>query len=100
MPNTTRTDNPKLRQLIAEQERDQQSYHIFPERINPRRQLLFPVLTPRVKICFILSLFMKRTDIAAGLNMKSDTISKYRKRALNLLSKDDVKKYRKISLGS
>src|SRR3990167_8184084 len=89
----------KLAQLIEEHEKDRKSYRAFPDRINPRKQLLFPALTPRVKVCFLLSFIMKRREIAAVLKIKPCTVSKHRDRAHQLLTQDEVKKYHRMRFG-
>ena len=94
-----RTNNSKLKHLIAEQETDRKNYYTFPERINPRRQLLFPALTPRIKACFILSFFMKRKEIALALKIKSLTVSKHRKRGLKVLTEEEIQRYRGVHFG-
>ena len=86
----------KLTQLIQEQEKDQKTYRVFPERIISRKPVLFPDLTPRIKACFILSFFMKRKEIAAALKIKSSTVTTHRKRGLKVLTEEEIQKYRSL----
>lgn len=85
MPSKNKSQQIELKRLIAEQEKDKQSCHVFPERITPRNPILFSNLTLRQKACLILSFFMSRREIAKVLNVTPSTVTKYRKRGYERL---------------
>ena len=96
MPNTKRTNNSKLKQLIAEQEKDRRSSHVFPETIRHRKPLFLPELSLCQKTSLILSFFMARKEIATVLRSSRNAVSKHRSRALKNLTEEEITRYRKL----
>ena len=92
----TKSQQNKLKRLTASQEKDRQSRYAFPERITPRNPILFPNLTPSQKVCFILSFFMPRREIAKVLGVRSETVTKYRKRGYKRLLLEERLNLRKL----
>ncbi len=88
--------NEQLNQLIEEQTKDKEGRIVFPERIVPRRAILFNGLPLRERACFILSLFMPRREIASILRITTGSVTQYRKRALKRLPEKEVLQYRRI----
>ena len=78
MPNQA---DDELNKLIEDQRKDRENSYVYPERINPRKSILFVGLSNRQRACLILSLFMKRKDIAEALRIKPGSVSQYRKLA-------------------
>lgn len=96
MPSKDKSRQIKLKRLIAEQEKDKQSRHVFPESITPRNPVLFARLTLRLKACFILSFFMPRREIAKVLNITPCTVTTYRKRGYKRLLPEERARLVKI----
>lgn len=99
MPTRARNQTAKLKTLIAEQEKERKSAHVFSEKVTPRRPLLFPGLTPRQKACLILSFFLPRQEIAEVLRSSSECVKRHRKDGLKRLHPDEAQRYRRLAQG-
>ena len=96
MPKRKPDHSPELARLIAEQQRDRGGRHVFPERIHPRRPVLFASLTPRLRAAFILSILMKRREVARAMFLTPASVSIYLKRARKKLTPEDLSRYQNI----
>ncbi len=96
MPKQFKKFSPELEQLVREQERDQSNSRVFSEKINPRSPVLFRSLTASQKASFILSLFMKRKEIAQAMKIKPKTVNKHIENALERLPDDLFKRYENL----
>jgi len=96
MPKSRADRTQELDRLIRQQEKDRLRPRVFPENITPRKPAIFPTLTLHQKACFILSFFMKRSEIAELFSIKSSSVSKCQKRTVVKLSPEDRQRYSRI----
>ena len=72
----------ELKRLIREQECDQRSAYVFPERITPRRwEDPFPHLSLHQKTCLFLSHLLSHREIGRVLNISVHTVRTHLKAA-------------------
>lgn len=93
MPKQFKKFSPELERLVREQEREQSNSHEFSEKIDPCSPVLFRSLTASQKASFILSLFMKRKEIAQAMKIKPKTVNKHIENSLKRLPDDLIKRY-------
>jgi len=96
MPKQFKKFSPELKRLIEEQERDQSHSHEFSEKIDPRSPVLFHNLTACQKASFILSLFMKRSEIAEAMKIRPKTVNKHIENGLKRLPDDMREQYESL----
>lgn len=78
MPSERRSKNAQLQALIREQEKDRESRHVFPERINPPKRLkLFSHLSLRQSSCLILTCGLTHREIANVMGISIHTVRSY-----------------------
>jgi len=89
-------DCEELEKLIREQRAEQEQRYVYPERISQRRPVLFARLSARQKACLILSLFMRRSEIAEAFRIKPTSVSKYLKIANKKLPVEELQSLRAV----
>lgn len=82
----------ELARLLHEHEKERKGKFEFPEKIEPRRPVLFAGFTVHQKASFILSLFMSRTETALAMKIKPKTVTKHIENGMKRLPLDERKR--------